>query len=114
MPPFRSGVLICLLLLLTDRQMPAQLWLEAESFENKGGWVVDQQSMDVMGSPYLMAHGMGSPVEDARTRVLLPQSGTYHIWVRTRDWSAPWSEESAGPFSISVNGELLKPIFGTR
>ena len=105
---------ICLLFLISHPPVIAQLWLEAEAFELKGGWVVDQQSMDVMGSPYLMAHGMGSPVEDARTRVLVPKSGTYHIWIRTRDWSAPWSEESAGQFSISVNGELLKPVFGTR
>jgi len=26
------------------------LFLEAESFEIKGGWVVDQQFMDLMGS----------------------------------------------------------------
>jgi hypothetical protein len=36
--------------------------VEAESFENCGGWVVDQQFMDLMGSPYLLAHGLGEPV----------------------------------------------------
>ena len=41
------------------------LFLEAEGFDNRGGWELDQQSMDVMGSPYLLAHGLGVPVADA-------------------------------------------------
>ena len=32
------------------------LWLEAESFADHGGWSVDQQFMDEMGSPYLLPH----------------------------------------------------------
>ena len=40
------------------------LFIEAESFAEKGGWSVDQQFMDIMGSPYLIAHGMGVPVKD--------------------------------------------------
>jgi hypothetical protein len=38
------------------------LFLEAEGFEDFGGWELDQQSMDQMGSPYLLAHGLGVPV----------------------------------------------------
>ena len=64
--------------------------IEAESFSNKGGWVVD--AMDQMGSPYLMAHGMGVPVEDASTQVEIPAEGVYHIYVRTYNWTSPWSE----------------------
>ena len=29
-----------------------QLLIEAEAFQNKGGWVVDQQFIDQMGSSY--------------------------------------------------------------
>ena len=36
----------------------ADLLVEAESFTTKGGWKVDQQFMDLMGSPYLLAHGL--------------------------------------------------------
>lgn len=54
----------------------ASLLVEAESFTEKGGWVVDQQFMDLMGSPYLLAHGLGSPVENASTNVQLPE---WHI-----------------------------------
>lgn len=35
--------------------------VEAESFNEKGGWVLDQQFMDQMGSPFLLAHGLGKP-----------------------------------------------------
>lgn len=51
----------------------SNLFIEAESFTKKGGWVVDQQFMDLMGSSYLMAHGMGEPVEDAQTEVTFPE-----------------------------------------
>ena len=43
------------------------IFIEAESFKEKGGWVIDSASMETIHSAYLMAHGMGSPVEDAFT-----------------------------------------------
>jgi len=98
--------------------------IEAESFEHPGGWVVDQQFMDQMGSPFLMAHGLGTPVEDASTRVEFDQPGSYHVWVRTRDWAAPWksAEELAQPklehcpgrFQLLVNQIPAPAIFGTE
>jgi hypothetical protein len=36
------------------------LFIEAEQFASLGGWVIDQQFMDQMGSPYLLAHGLES------------------------------------------------------
>jgi len=94
-------------------QQSKSLWLETESFSQKGGWVIDQQSMDVMGSPYLMAHGMGAPVEDACTRLTFPEAGTYHIFVRTRNWNAAWSEGAAGRFQVWINGKAVEQEFGT-
>ena len=41
--------------------------------------MVDQQFMDLMGSPYLIAHGMGVPVSDAVTTVDINSGGTYHV-----------------------------------
>ena len=73
-----------------------ELFVEAESFKHKGGWVVDQQFMDMMGSPYLMAHGMGEAVDDAYTDVEFPEPGTYHAYVRTYNWTSPWSDHD-GP-----------------
>lgn len=88
--------------------------LEAESFKNKGGWVIDQQSMDVMGSPYLMAHGMGTPVVDASTSVTFPRKGTYQIFIRTRNWTAPWSNVAAGQFEVLVDGKSTGQKFGIK
>ena len=63
---FIMKTFITLLLLLSFGSVrAADLFIEAESFSNKGGWKVDQQFMDLMGSPYLLAHGMGVPVDDA-------------------------------------------------
>ena len=70
-------VLTFFLLLSFGTIRAADLFVEAESFTHKGGWVVDQQFMDLMGSPYLLAHGMGEPVEDAYTEVTFPETGTY-------------------------------------
>ena len=69
----------------------AHLLVEAESFNNKGGWLVDQQFMDIMGSPYLIAHGMGKPVEDASTKISFPKVGKYYVYVRTFNWTSPWN-----------------------
>jgi ribulose 1,5-bisphosphate synthetase/thiazole synthase len=93
----------------------AKVLVEAEAFENTGGWVVDQQFMDLMGSPFLMAHGLGEPVADAETTVELPDVGTYRIWVRTRDWVAPWNAPGApGKFKLLLDGVPLKTTFGTE
>ncbi len=84
--------------------------VEAEGFEEHGGWVVDQQFMDQMGSPFLLAHGLGVPVQDATTTVELPAAGTYRVLVRTRDWVAPWKAPGApGRFRLLIEGQPLSP-----
>ena len=89
--------------------------VEAEGFENLGGWVIDQQFMDQMGSPYLLAHGLGEPVADAVTTMDFPRTGKYRVWVRTRDWVAPWKASGApGRFQLLIDGVPLKTIFGTE
>jgi hypothetical protein len=89
------------------------LFLEAENFDSKGGWVVDQQFMDLMGSSYLMAHGMGLQVADAVTAVEFPSTGTYHVFVRTFNWTSPWHNgEGPGRFHLVVNGEEMRPVLG--
>ncbi len=93
----------------------SRLFIEAESFKNLGGWVVDQQSMNVMGSSYVMAHGMGEPVADASTYIDIPESGIWHAWVRTRDWTAVWKRgNSAGTFKLKVNENFFDNILGTN
>ena len=89
--------------------------VEAENFAAKGGWSVDQQFTFEMGSPYLIAHGMGKPVGDASTEVTLPAAGLYHVYVRTYNWTSPWSDRSGpGAFRISVGGTALDATLGTE
>ena len=89
--------------------------VEAESFTDKGGWSVDQQFTFEMGSPYLMAHGLGKPVVDAKTTVRFPEAGRYHIYVRTYNWTSPWSDANGpGEFRLKVNGEELKAVLGNE
>ena len=91
------------------------VWIEAEAFETLGGWVMDQQSIDQMGSAYVMAHGMGVPVSDATTTHAIPQDGTWTVWVRTRDWTAPWKRGTpGGRFQLLIDGKPLPEELGTN
>lgn len=97
----------------TDRN--DSIFIESESMDSYGGWVIDQQSIAAMGSSYLMAHGMGVPVADASTCLHSAEGGSYYLWVRTRDWTRRWGrEESAGRFQIYVNGRPSRKVFGTE
>ena len=52
--------------------MATNLLVEAEHFDDFGGWKLDTQFIHIMGSPYLLAHGMGKPVDNAKTTVSIP------------------------------------------
>jgi hypothetical protein len=92
-----------------------RLLLEAESFTSHGGWSLDTQFIDLMGSPYLIAHGLGQPVRDATTTANFPATGKYRVWVRTKDWVAHWQAPGApGKFHVLVNGRPLAETFGTK
>ncbi len=89
--------------------------IEAESFTKRGGWLIETQSMEQMGSAYLMAHGMGVPVEDAETTAVIDEPGVYTFWARTRDWTAVWGRgKPAGRFTLLVDGRPLETVLGTN
>lgn len=90
----------------------ADILIEAEAFDSHGGWTLDAQHMGEMGSPYLLAHGLGKPVADARALFTVPEEGEYSVYVRTRNWTAPWSDAAAGTFKLEVNGAELETVFG--
>lgn len=88
--------------------------VEAESFSQYGGWSLDTQFIRNMGSPYLIAHGLGRPVADAVTRVQLPVPGEYRVYVRTKDWVARWKAPGTpGRFQVVVDGKPLPNDVGT-
>ena len=100
-------------MMISARADTSVVLVEAEQFADLGGWVVDQQFMDQMGSPYLLAHGLGVPVRDATTTVKLAGPQAYRVWVRTRDWVAPWRAPGApGKFQLLLNGQPLPTTFG--
>jgi hypothetical protein len=104
-----------LLLLLPFSLFAESVLIEAESFKNTGGWNVDTQFIQNMGSPYLIAHGLGEPVADASTEINVKQSGTFKVWVRTKDWVAHWKAPGTpGHFKLAVNGATLAADFGTK
>ena len=93
----------------------AEVFVEAESFQQLGGWQLDTQFIPQMGSPYLIAHGLGEPVADARTTVRFPSAGKYRAWIRAKDWVAPWKAPGApGRFQVLLNGRPLPETFGAR
>lgn len=91
-----------------------QVLVEAESFAEHGGWKLDTQFIRNMGSPYLLAHGLGKPVMDATTTVPVPSPGDYHVYVRTKDWVARWNAPGQpGRFELLIDGNPLPTAFGT-
>ena len=88
-----------------------EMLIEAEDFDDYGGWVLDSQFDHEMGSPYLLAHGYGRPVDDASTTVELDQSGTYEVWVRAKDWVPA---HHPGRFELSLGAARLKGEFGAN
>ena len=106
------------------------VFVEAENFDNVGGWVIDTQMIHVKnpgqaGSPVLLAHGMGIPVANASTTVTLPKPGEYKVFARTRNWASPWlpkdrelsreeliKDWTPGKFRIIVDSKPLENTMG--
>jgi hypothetical protein len=86
-----------------------EILLEAEQFKDYGGWTLESQFVDEMGSAYLLAHGIGEPVKDAVTDVKIPESGEYRVWVRTKDWVP---DAHPGTFQVLINGKPVDKTFG--
>ncbi len=102
---------VILAVLIASSATAAELLVEAESFSKHGGWTVDPQFMDVMGSPYLLAHGLGKPVADAEQLVEFPQPDVYRLWVRTKDWVP---SHHPGRFQVPIDGRTIDETFGTE
>jgi hypothetical protein len=105
-------IISCFLLSCSGKQ---EVFMEAEAFDVHGGWSVDQQFMDEMGSPYLIAHGLGKPVEDAVAKFEIPSEGRYHVYVRTYNWTSPWSgADGPGRFCVTIDGKSTGKVLGSR
>ncbi len=87
--------------------------LLASMFAERGGWTADQQFIDLMGSTYLLAHGLGIRVDDASTEMEIPSDGEYNVFVRTRNWTKYWSDApTPGVFNLLIDGVCEGTTFG--
>jgi len=87
-----------------------EIWVDALDFEEKGGWKEDTQFVHLMGSGYLIAADEpGIPVADATVTVTIPESGTYRIWVRDRNWLRP---HNPGTFRVMIDGKETGNVLG--
>ena len=91
-----------------------KLFFDAETFAEPGGWVIDTQSYETCAFAYLLAHGIGKKVADARTEAVIPQAGTYRAFVHTRNWSAVWNRGTpAGKFLLKIDDIPFEHTLGT-
>ena len=88
-----------------------KIFVEAEGFKDYGGWSLDSQFTESMGSSYLLAHGFGVPVDDAVTDICVSQAGEYNVWVRTKDWVP---EYHPGRFELLINGARIGTELGAN
>ena len=93
--------------LLFAAVLAAVVQVHPQGFD-RGGWALDPQFMDVMGSPYLLAHGVGQRVCDAKASVAFPRPGKYRVWARTRNWA----DGAPGKFRVAIDGRPLDKVFG--
>ncbi len=107
----KAGFILCLVLISASCAPAASqvVWQEAESMADTGKWSNDPQHIDIMGSAYLLATGVGRPVDDAVTTLTIPGTGTYALWVRCRDWLP---SHSPGRFQVLINGRASSVTFG--
>ena len=73
-----------------------------------GGWKLDVQFMEEMGSPCLLAHGMGRRVVDAKALVDLPEAGSWRVKVRAKNWA----DGAPGRFRLRVDGQPMTHELG--
>ena len=99
----------------SQAQTTSTIFVEAESLAQWGGWKLDTAFTNIVGSPYLLAHGLGKPVTDATGVIKVAEAGEYRVWARTKDWVAHWKAPGQpGRFQIVVNGQPLETEFGTE
>lgn len=86
------------------------LWIDTEDFDDYGGWWMDTQFVPQMGSPYLIAAGLGKTVDNARTIIDVTDPGTYRMWVRSKNWLG--DGHAPGQFNVLVDGKKSETVFG--
>lgn len=81
-----------------------ELLIPTISFDSLGGWFADTEFLLTEGVCYLMAHGLGNVVENAKTTFDSDVTGIFHVYVYTYNWVAPWHNDMyPGLFRTVIN-----------
>lgn len=87
------------------------LWIEAEDFTNPGGWTVGTDA----GNGVLTGQSKKPTDESlliAKTRIVVPEAGTYYLWVRSKDVYN--DQPGRRTFEVKINGVAANKLFGTH
>ena len=91
-----------------------KLFINAETFDDLGGWSIDTQSYESGSFAYLLAHGIGKKVSDARHEIEIAETARFRAFVRTRNWSSVWKRgRAAGRFLLKIDNTPFPEILGT-
>lgn len=84
-----------------------KIWIDALEFENKGGFIPDTQFVREMGQGYLLANGVGTPIEPASTMFTVDSDSKYRIYIRTKNWNNEYTPDG---IVVSIDGVKSKHI----
>ena len=79
-----------------------KIWIDAVDFDDYGGFVLETQFIREMGQPYLMANGVGEPVEPASVSFNVENCGAYRFYIRTKNWCEEYSPDG---LVLEVDGQ---------
>ncbi len=92
--------------------LDSELLIPTSSFTEKGGWILDNEFILTIGASYLLAHGLGNPVKNAKKTIHVKKSGLYSVQVYTYNWCSPWHcDIFPGLFRVKI-GESMSPEVG--
>lgn len=86
-----------------------KIWIDAQEFDNYGGFQLDTQFVREMGQGYLMADGTGESVAPASVCFTVAQEGMYRIFIRTKNWCVGYDPDG---LNVAVDGQRSEHICG--
>lgn len=100
--------------MVDKRVLNHSLLINTASFDDFGGWTLDTEFILTMGGTYLLAHGLGKKVGNAKTAIHVEKSGRYHVYAYTYNWVSPWHKDMApGIFRIRLE-DGVSSILGAK
>ncbi len=85
------------------------IWIDALEFDNYGGFIKDTQFVREMGQGYLLADGVGEPVEPAVVKFCIKENGYYRFFIRTKNWCVGYDPDG---LKIAVDNVIYSHISG--